>query len=147
LENQWDDGNPCYVAKQAPPSPEEQIEDEVQDVDMALEVLGTFCGKVADNFQPLGEPNMQCQASFLSVPDFLLSVLDSGDVKSTMTELSALLASLAQLDWSASAASLELARLASSALKLDWSASASILNTGLQVRVLARTVSCGRSDP
>jgi hypothetical protein len=80
-------------------SSDEQIAAEVQGVDIVLEAMDTFCGKLADNFEPHGEPNIQCQASFLSVPDFLLSLLDSSDVKTTMTELAALLASLAGLDW------------------------------------------------
>ena len=58
---------------------------------MLLEAAATIAQRLADNFQPLGVPNMQCQASFLSVPDFLLSLLDAGDARRGRSSHSALL--------------------------------------------------------
>jgi hypothetical protein len=67
----------------------------VETIDMLLEAAATVGQRLADNFQPLGKPNTQCQASFLSVPDFLLSLLDAGDARRGRSSHPALLLSFA----------------------------------------------------
>jgi hypothetical protein len=76
------------------------VDDSVNVIELVLELATGICGKLENNFQPLGVPNPQCQASIVSIPSLLLSILEPGGMKHALSQLAGLSQSLAALDWS-----------------------------------------------
>eukprot|EP01052_Picozoa_sp_SAG31_P039246 SAG31_NODE_5404_length_2556_cov_1.703704_3_plen_203_part_00 len=93
-----DDGIDPDALPYRSPAAEEAAEE--AEIEQPLQTMQQLCAKVAMGLFPPGVPDPLCKADMFSVPDFLLEILDSAELKDVLQQLSTTLRRLSQLDWS-----------------------------------------------